>query len=82
MDRATWSVGLETAFETLGLAARETESPSALVGGQTALDQGFAGFVALDLVPGELQLQIDLGQPPCGLEASGYVAGVVFSLWR
>src|SRR5205085_2142707 len=82
VDETLRAVGLEAAFEALDLARREAEGLGGLVVAQAALEEGFADFIALDLVQGEFHLRAVHGGPPCGQEAPRYGSGVTFSLWR
>jgi hypothetical protein len=74
--------GAETVPETLDLASGGTESQSGLIGSQTALQECFAGFRALDLVQGEFPLRVVRVRPRGDEEASRDVSGVTFSPWH
>src|SRR5262249_38266945 len=66
----------------LHLAWGKAQRPGGLRERQAALAQGFAGWLTLDRVPGELDRRVVTARPPRQQEAARDGSEVTFSLWR
>jgi hypothetical protein len=81
VDEALGAKGEETAFEAQDLSGGQAQGQGGLLEGQASSEEGFAGFIALDLVQGEFDLRVVHARPPWGWEAARYGSEVTFSLW-